>query len=57
MKLKAKRAGFKEAGGRIVHTCDTSVLPRATVKKLDQETTRYECPRCGAKVTTRYEDR
>lgn len=57
MKLKARQAGFDEVGGRVVHRCDTSVLPHADVTHLDQETTRYKCSRCGAEVTTRYEDR
>ena len=57
MKLKAKQAGFKEVGNRVVHTCDTSVLPHAEVTHLDQETTQYKCSRCGREVTTRYEDR
>ena len=52
MKLKAKQAGFDEVGGRVVHRCDTSVLPHAKVTRLDQETTCYECPLCGASVTT-----
>lgn len=57
MKLKAKQAGFDEVGGRVVHRCDTSVLPHANVTEVDAETTRYKCPRCGAEVITRYEDR
>ena len=57
MKLKAKEAGFHEVGGRVVHHCDVNVLPHAEVTHLDQETTHYECPRCGASVTTSYEDR
>ena len=57
MKHKAKEAGFDEVGGRVVHRCDTSVLPHADVTRLDQETTRYKCPHCGVTVTTSYEDR
>ena len=57
MKRKAKQAGFDEVGGRVVHRCDTSALPHAKITHVDQETTRYECPRCGASVTTNYEDR
>lgn len=57
MNRKAKNAGFDEVGGRVVHRCDTSVLPHAEVTPIDQETTCYKCPRCGANVTTRYEDR
>lgn len=57
MKRKAKDAGFDEVGGRVVHHCDTSVLPHAKVTEIDQETTRYECSRCGITVTTSYEDR
>ena len=57
MKLKARQEGFDEVGGRVVHRCDTNVLPHAEVTHLDQETTHYRCPRCGIEVTTHYEDR
>lgn len=56
MKRKAKDARFDEVGGRVVHRCDTNVLPHAKVTQLDQETTRYDCPHCKASVTTTYED-
>ena len=56
MKEKARKAGFAEVGGRIVHLCDTSVLPHAEVEEIDQETTRYYCPLCGAEVVAGYGD-